>query len=227
MNNLVLAVLGSLISMSCGAAVPTDFKNPIQDMVRIETNGLDAVKVPEGIMYMTSNRRYVIQGTIVDTWAKKGLATIEDVRYSTQHIDLEKLGFPLDQMVSFKLGSGPKTLSLFADPKCEFCKKFITDFKKYEKDYSLNVFLVPALGPESNRAAKWIFCTPDVSKRAELYSGGKVPDEVDFSKCNTKPYDLTLTMASFFNIRQVPFFISPSGKFRAGVSDDFWAWVKE
>lgn len=227
MKSRVLAVIASLASMSCVAAVPTEFNNPIQQTVRIDTTGLEAIKVPEGIMYVTSNGRYVIQGTIVDTWAKKSLPTIDDISYSTQHIDLEALGFPLEKMVTFKLGTGPKTLSIFADPKCEFCKKFIADFKNHDKEYSLNVFLVPALGPESNRVAKSIFCSADASKRAELYTNSKAPVDIDLTKCDTKMYDLTLTMATAFNIRQVPFFISPSGKFKAGASDDFWTWAKQ
>jgi hypothetical protein len=52
-------------------------------------------------------------------------------------------------------------------------------------------------------------------------------DELPLKKdCDTTYYAQTLVMAELLQIRAVPYFISPSGRFRAGMEDDFWDWLQ-
>lgn len=191
---------------------------PVKRIKAVETNG--------EILFMSENGRYVFQGQLTDTWHKTSLDTVAEVKYSASHIDIALMGLPINDMNTITLGSGPKQIVVFVDPLCKYCKKFIKEAKPYEDEYTFKLVVVPALGKESHKLSKNLFCSKDKSSALEAYMNNTLSLLPQSEQCDPKFYDLTLTFAQLIGVDAVPYFIAPDGRYKAGQGMDFWEWVK-
>lgn len=207
--------------------IPSTTKNKLDSIETIPVSKLQAVEKNGEIFFVSDNGRFVLQGKMVDAWSKKPLTSMADIKYATSHIDIDVMGLPLDKMNSITVPGGPKRIIMFVDPECSYCKDFLKDIGKYKEKYTFQIIVVPALGDKSNALAKSLFCAQDKSNAFDFLMGGKLGSMPQQPKCDTQYYDLTLTTAQLFGIKQIPFFVAPDGRFRPGAGPTFWQWVEE
>jgi len=192
---------------------------PVEEIQVLETNGK--------IYFVSKNGRFVFQGQLTDSWHKKPLDTMDEIKYAASHIDLDVMGLPLDDLNTITISGGPERVVVFVDPLCAYCKSFIKEAKLRTDKYTFKIIVVPALGKQSNVLSKSLFCASDKSNALEMFMNnnlGSLPQKK--SNCDTNNYDLTLTVAQLFGIRSVPFFIAPDGRYKPSAGAGFWGWVE-
>jgi thiol:disulfide interchange protein DsbC len=115
---------------------------------------------------------------------------------------------PLDAAFKTVRGNGKRTLAVFSDPNCPYCKRFEKDLAKVD-DVTIYTFLYPILSPDSHEKAKAIWCSSDKSKAwSDLMLNGKVPAA---AQCDT-PIDRNLALGRKFRINGTPTLIFASGE---------------
>lgn len=191
---------------------------PIEEIKAVETNG--------EIFFMSNNGRYVFRGQLTDTWHKRSLDTMQEIEYASNHIDLDLMGLPLDKLNTITIGGGSQRVVAFVDPKCSFCKTLIREALNKTDKYTFKLVVVPALGEDSNNMSKALFCSADKSPAIEKFLAGDLKSLPQKDTCDTKHYDLTLTVAQLIGIDHVPFILSPDGRYRSGTGEGFWKWIE-
>lgn len=192
----------------------------------IPVSKLQAVEKNGEIFFLSENGRFVVRGQITDVWAKKPLTTMNEIKYAASHVDVDVMGLPLDEMNTITIPGGKKRLIVFVDPQCSYCKAFLKDVDRHKDKYTFKIVVVPALGDKSNELSKSLFCAADKSNAFSFLMQDKLGTMPQKPNCDTKYYDLTLTMAQLFGVQQIPFFIAPDGRFKPGTGPAFWQWVE-
>lgn len=229
---LFLALTLGLVSLPSFAQDPKSQADTVPAIPKVSPisafagQTFQAVESNGEIMFITPNGRFVIRGQLIDTWAAKTLDTPEEIKYAATHINIEQMGLPVDQMNTVTIGSGPKKVYLFVDPLCSYCKTLLQQAQQNSSLYTFTIFVVPALGDESNALSKKLFCSTDRQKGFNALLDRKLGELPQQQKCDTKKYDLTLLMAQNFGINRVPFIVAPDGRTRFGGGTEFWDWVK-
>lgn len=216
----------ALLSLISGAvAAQTTTPPKIESMTSIPVNAIQAVKMKDEIFFMSQDGRYVIRGQMTDTWHKKSLSSITDIKYATEHINVDVMGLNFEKMNTISIGNGKERVIIFVDPTCIYCKNILNEAKTKLDKYTFKIVVVPALGDQANVLSKHLFCATDKSNAFDALMQNKLKDMPQQEKCDSSGYDLTLTVAQLFGIRSVPYFISPDGRYRSGAGPEFWDWV--
>ncbi len=127
-------------------------KSPIPGLFEVRVGGTE-------IFYTDAEANYLVQGSLIDTKAKRNL-TEERVAKLTE-IDFDAL--PLKDAFTVVRGNGKRKLAVFEDPNCGYCKRFETDLQSVN-NVTVYMFLYPILGPASTERSKNIWCAKDRAK---------------------------------------------------------------
>lgn len=200
-------------------------KTPEMKYETIETVDIKAFDKPGGgIVFITSNGRYAINGTLVDTWSKKPLNSLKEISYSTTHVPVNDMGLDVKALNTITIGSGPRKITIFVDPLCAICKELIKQTQTKTKEFTFNIIVVPALGDKSQVHAKSLFCAEDKKDALNSYLNQTLKELKQKKNCDTKKYDLTLLTATLFNIKAVPWIIADDGRTKYG-NVEIWNWL--
>jgi thiol:disulfide interchange protein DsbC len=124
-------------------------------LFEVRFRGADGVRV----VYTDANATHIILGKIYDTRADKDL-TEERVR-KLNVIKFESL--PLAQAVKIQRGNGKRTLVMFSDPYCPYCKQFEQQLQTID-NITVYVFMFPVIRPQLADHSKSVWCAPDRAK---------------------------------------------------------------
>lgn len=206
--------------------------NPIDRMVTIETDKIQAIKTKEGeMLYLVAGGRYAIAGVLIDVWSKKALDKFEDVAYSATHMPLKRMGFDSADYNSIKIGNGPKTVTIFADTQCGWCHKLLEEINEQReelKDYTFHVVFMTILGPGSRTLGERLACAK-ADDEAKLKAFLEGPDAINALELK-EPCDLTIThrtdaVRTLMNVRSVPMIVAPDERFARGKPQDLRAFL--
>jgi thiol:disulfide interchange protein DsbC len=131
----------------------------IDEVSKTPMAGLYEVRVDSDVFYTDADGSYLINGTLIDTKAKRDLTAERVEKLSA--IDINAL--PLKDAFTVVRGTGKRKLVVFEDPNCGYCKRFERDLQKVN-DVTIHMFLYPILGPDSTDKAKSIWCAKDKGK---------------------------------------------------------------
>ena len=135
--------------------------------------GLYEVRLDGEILYTDEKINYIFSGNIIDA---KSMQNITEKRLrDLTAIKWENL--PLDAAVKTVRGNGKRTLAVFSDPNCPYCKRFEKDLAKVD-DVTIYVLLypIPSLHPQATDRSKAIWCAKDRGKAwDEALHSGVVP----------------------------------------------------
>jgi thiol:disulfide interchange protein DsbC len=203
-----------------------DAKLPtISQIIELPIQQIRAVESSEGLVFVGDNGRFVFKGELIDTWNKVPLRKMSEVSYAATHINLDTMGLDITELNTITFGTGNKRIVAFVDPLCPHCKSWLETAMSKQKEFTFHLIVVPVLGDESNRLAKLLYCAQSKEKRFDAFRGGSINDLSQDKKCNLKNYDKTLTVAQLFNIKEIPFFIAPDGRYKSGAGATFWQWA--
>lgn len=166
--------------------------------------GLYEVRVDGEILYTDEKMSYIFSGNILDAKTMQNL-TEKRLRELTA-IKWENL--PLESAFKTVRGNGKRTLAIFSDPNCPYCKRFEKDLAKVD-DVTIYTFLYPILSQDSHEKSKAVWCSADKSKAwSELMLNGTVPTA---ARCDT-PIDRNLELGHKYRVTGTPTLIFANGE---------------
>jgi thiol:disulfide interchange protein DsbC len=183
-----------------GAKIDGVTKTPYLGLYEVRVEG------GEGLLYTDEKMNYIFSGSIHDAKTQQNL-TEKRLRELTA-VKWENL--PLDAAFKTVHGNGKRTLAIFSDPNCPYCKRFEKDLAKVD-DITIYTFLYPILSEDSHIKSKAIWCSADKSKAwSELMLNGTMPAAAA-ARCDT-PIERNLELGRKYRVTGTPTLIFANGE---------------
>jgi thiol:disulfide interchange protein DsbC len=200
------AVLTSSPAHAADALRSAAFPRPkLKDFRWNDRLGLYEVVINGQVLYVSRNYRYLFVGKVIDI---QTMSAIGGTRADSSWIMNFAALNPAD---AIKISSGSRSLAVFFDPECPFCKKELGELSTL-RDVAVYIYLYPLteLHPSAKHAAGSIWCAKDrVRALFDLSARAKEPD------CKT-PVDRNTAFAAAHHIAGTPTIILDNGKALSG-----------
>lgn len=114
------------------------------------------VRIAQDVLYVDEQVEFVLQGSLIDVATRTDLTAnrVEDLK----RVDFSSL--PLDQAIRYVKGDGKRTIAIFEDPNCIYCKRLHETLKAID-NITVYSFMFPILSPDSMIKAESIWCADD------------------------------------------------------------------
>ncbi|NHZ33943.1 DsbC family protein [Massilia rubra] len=178
-SKLALFVLAALSATVANAApAPTPAKASLEETIRkrIEPrlgkdmkidsikktpySGLYEVRANGDIIYTDEAGEYLIFGQVVDVKTQRNL--------TKERVDeINMINFadlPFQHALKLVKGDGKRTIAIFEDPNCGYCKRFRQTTLKEIDNVTVYTFMYNILSEDSSVKSKNIWCAPDRNK---------------------------------------------------------------
>ena len=166
--------------------------------------GLYELRVDSEILYTDEKMNYIFTGTIIDGKTMQNLT--EKRLRELSAIKWENL--PLESAVKTVRGNGKRTLAVFSDPNCPYCKRFEKDLARVS-DVTIYTFLYPILGQDSIDKSKVVWCAADKSKAwNDLMLNGAAPAA---ARCDT-PIEKNVELGRKYRVTGTPTLVFLTGE---------------
>lgn len=166
--------------------------------------GLYEVRAGSEILYTDAKVGYIFSGNIIDARSMQNLT--EKRLRELSRIKWEDL--PLDAAFKTVHGKGSRTMAVFSDPNCPYCKRLEKELSKVD-DVTVYTFLYPILSQDSHDKANAVWCSADRAKAwSDLMLDGKVPAA---ASCDT-PIAKNLALGHKFRVGGTPTLVFVSGE---------------
>lgn len=220
MRKLILATLiAAFASGAAIAATATDVEAKLRSQYPQTTitfvresplKGIYEVVMGKNIAYTNADARYVVFGHLFDMTTQEDLsaATLE----ASNRIDVSRL--PQGDAIKVVRGKGERTLYVFSDPDCPYCKRLEAALKKVE-NVTIYTFPMPLAGlhPDAVRKSRDIWCAKDRAKAWDDFMlSGTLPAE---GNCDT-PIDRNVKLGTALGINGTPSIIFANGTMAPG-----------
>lgn len=184
--------------------------------------GLAEVVMGANVAYVDASGRYFLFGRLFDMQAQRDLTAERLERLGA--IDFAAL--PLEAAIRTVRGSGERTLAVFSDPDCPYCRTLEQALADLQ-DVTLYTFLYPivALHPGARDKAIAIWCAPDrAAAWLEAMTRGHVPEA---AACE-HPIDRILALGAQLRIQGTPTLFAGDGRRRVGAQSagELDAWLR-
>jgi thiol:disulfide interchange protein DsbC len=184
----------------------------VKSVTKAPVPGLYEVNVSGQLVYTDATGRYIINGELIDTktntnLTEERLAELNKIKWS----DL-----PLSRAIKWTKGNGSRTVAVFSDPNCPYCKKIEQTFEQMD-NITVYTFLYPVLSPDSTLKAKQVWCATDRTKAWRDWMLNHVALTGN-SSCKT-PLDENLALGQSLNITGTPAVIFTDGTRIPGAAD--------
>jgi len=196
--------------------------------VLLPISGLMFLETPEGIKVISNNGRYLFEGSVTDLWSETVIDSLEDAKTSASTLSFNGTGLNLDELAAYRVGSGPRVVSIFVDPLCPHCENLLRSLPQKSEEYTFNLIPIPVLGKQSIEAVKLLECStdPEASLQA-LLTKNYAPLKSQKPDCSMDALTKRMMTAQVIGIDVVPFVISPTGKVMKGAPrGGLLAWLK-
>ncbi len=187
----------TLESRLSGAKVDGVTKTPYLGLYEVRMEG-------EALLYTDEKMNYIFSGSIHDAKTMQNL-TEKRMRELTV-VKWENL--PLDAAIKTVRGNGKRTLAVFSDPNCPYCKRFEKDLAKVD-DVTIYTFLYPVLSQDSHDKSRAVWCSADKSKAwNDLMLSNTAPAA---ARCDT-PIEKILEFGRKYRITGTPTLVFANGE---------------
>lgn len=187
-------------------------KTQFKSVVATDVPGLYEVTMGKNVAYVDKTGRYFMFGRMFDMQTQTDLteATLREVT----KVDFKNL--PTQDAIKFVKGNGKRTLIVFSDPDCPYCRNLEKTLKDLN-DVTIYLFMFPLDGhPQARPTSIAIWCSADRAKAWQDYmSGTKVPEP----KVCDNPIDRNIALGNDIKIGGTPTLFSGDGRMLAGAPD--------
>ena len=219
---LTLLGLSALTLTSAYASTTTLEKNLKKEFPQVPTKilgdtpikGVYELLVGDTIVYTDENARYFFVGNLVDFKNKQNLTAKREEALTK--IDVNTL--PLEQAIKHVKGDGSRTLYVFSDPDCPYCKKLEKNMTSVD-NVTLYTFLFPLknLHPNAETVAQQIWCASNPYEAWEDYMIlNKAPTTT--ANCDN-PIQKNIALGRSLNITGTPTLFLADGSRISGALD--------
>jgi thiol:disulfide interchange protein DsbC len=173
--------------------------------------GLYEVFTGDTIIYASPTGDYLIGGPMVDTKNRSNV-TLDSID-ERNSIDFSAL--PLDLAIKTVKGDGRRTVAVFSDPDCPYCKQLEESLSTFD-NVTVYTFLYPitSLHPDAAVKARAIWCTSDRPQAWEQWMiDGKAAAASE--SCKDDPIDELQALGRKLRIASTPVMFFANGQ-RAG-----------
>ena len=193
-----------------------------RSVVTSHVPGIYEVTMGQNVAYTDASARYFFFGRLFDMQAQQDL-TAEKLD-SASKIDTKVL--KTGDAIKLVKGNGARTLYVFSDPDCPFCKQLENNLVSLN-NVTIYTFLMPldGLHPDARGKAEAVWCSTDRAQSWDtLMKTGVAP--TGSAKCDT-PIDRNLALASSLSITGTPTLISADGRKMPGArsADQISSWL--
>lgn len=176
-----------------------------------EINGLFEVRVGANLFYVSEDGKYLLQGQLYDTVAKKNVTEtkLADVRKAA----LDKLGS--ENMIIFKPETSKYQVSVFTDIDCGYCRKLHSEIDQYlAQGITVRYLFFPRAGKgsDSYKKAISVWCAADRNKALTAAKKGETLD----SKPCVNPIDAHMQLGEDFGMSGTPMIVTAKGNVLPG-----------
>lgn len=207
------------------SAMPDLSSANIQAMTALPVQSLQAVQTEQRLLFLSENGRYVIDGTLYDTWSRESLTSVSAIQAATQRIDLAGLGLNLDDLLTFTLGNGEQEVVVFVDPRCPHCHHLLQEASKLVESYRFVIVPIPVLGASSEEDVRRLACASDSDAALQQLLTGDFSALPQQTHCSLGKLQRTLISAQLLGVEGVPFVIAPDGRVTRGRPANLGAWL--
>ena len=216
----LVAVLSALVHGACPAA-PAETESLLAALKQkypqttfttvtpTAVKGLYEVVMGHRIAYTDDSGRYFMYGSLVDMKTNDDLTAARLTDLS--RVDVRKL--PLQDAMVRVNGKGRRTIYLFSDPDCPFCRRLEPELDKLD-DVTLYIFPYPleSLHADAARKAQAIWCEADEKKRLDLWHRVVMrTQDVATAEC-ANPLRRNLALGTALGLQGTPTLIAADGR---------------
>ncbi|GAB3389565.1 DsbC family protein [Massilia agri] len=176
--------------------------------------GLYEVRVAGDILYTDKKGDYLFIGHVYDTKTSTDLtrARIDEIN----KIKFSEL--PLEMALKQVKGDGKRTIAVFEDPNCGYCKRLRQTTLKELDNVTIYTFMYNILSEDSFTKSKNIWCAPDRVKAWDDWMiNGKLPPSAP-AACET-PNDKIVALGQKLKIQGTPAIFFTDGSRIPGAVD--------
>lgn len=168
--------------------------------------GVYEVALGSQLAYVDATGQYFIFGHLFDLQAQRDLTSERLER--TARVDVASL--PLQDSLREVRGTGARTLIVFSDPDCPFCRKLESELKALA-NVTLHTFLMPlaSLHPQARARAIAIWCSSD---RNRAWQAAMLRNETPKAKDCPNPVDRNIALGERLGITGTPTLIAADGR---------------
>jgi thiol:disulfide interchange protein DsbC len=162
------------------------------------------------IIYTDAVGSYIFTGHLID--GKNDRDLTEDRLQKLSAIEFKSL--PLDMAVKIQRGNGRRTVAMFSDPYCPYCRRLEQTLLQLD-DITVYVFMYPVIRPENADQSRAVWCSKDRAKAwLDLAAADKPKVPTAGSSC-ANPVDKVLELGRSLRVTGTPTLFFANGE-RAG-----------
>lgn len=144
---------------------------PIQSIKPSRISGLFEVRIGAQVYYVTSDGRFLVSGDIIDMKSRQNLTTIARGQVRLELVN----SVNEDNMIIYAPGKTKRTITVFTDVDCPYCRKFHKDVPKLVKGGIRIRYLVfprDGLSTSTYKKSVAVWCSPDRKKALSIAKSG-------------------------------------------------------
>lgn len=184
--------------------------------------GLSEVVMGANVAYVDASGRYFLFGRLVDMQTQRDL-TAERLERLTA-IDFGAL--PLESAIRTVRGNGRRTLAVFSDPDCPYCRALEESLAALD-DLTVYTFLFPveSLHPAAREKAIAVWCAPD---RAQAWSALMRRNVAPAAASCAHPIDRIVALGAALRVQGTPTLFASDGRRLVGAQPaaEIDAWLR-
>ena len=207
------------LSLFAGSAMADDasLKSSLEKIgatnVRLSESPLPGFRLAtsnEGIVHISENGQYVVQGNFNVLELKNGKAT--DITHKAQMASLNALS---NEMIIYPAKQEKHVVTVFMDITCHYCHILFENVKAYnEEGITLRFLAIPRAGVNTQTAKQMeaIWQAKDRMKALEDAEAGNLPKELKTPNLVKKHYELGIQ----FGVTGTPYMVTDQGEVIGG-----------
>ncbi|MFY7864894.1 DsbC family protein [Roseateles sp.] len=183
--------------------------------------GVYEVAMGANLAYVDATGRYFLFGHLYDMRQQRDLTA--ERKDAMARIDFGSL--PLADALTEVRGKGTRTLAIFSDPDCPYCRRLEAELRGLD-DVTIHTFLMPlaSLHPAARGKAVSVWCAADrLATWRALMLRDVMPPQADCPH----PVDRNVTLGEQLGINGTPTLIAGDGRVMAGAAsrDQIETWL--